>query len=63
MGKYSARHEKKYFHMLSDCVTNLGADLLTFSNIKPPFDVDITRLPKENRELVIKTFPEYNFVE
>ena len=62
-GKFCAKDEKKYFHMLSECVTNLGEKLTNFSNIKPPFDIDITRLPKENRELVVKTFPDYNFVQ
>ena len=63
-GRFSAKDEKRYFHMLSECVTNLGGEkLINFSNLKPPFDIDITRIPKENRELVIKTFPEYNFVE
>ena len=62
-GKYSAKDEKKYFHMLSECVTNLGSDLVKFSNLKPPFDIDITRLPLNNRDLVKTTFPEYSFVE
>ena len=62
-GKYSARDEKKYFHIQRDCVANFGWDLLKFSNIKPPFDVDITRLSVENRDLVKNTFPDYNFVE
>ena len=62
-GKYSARDEKKYFHMQRDCVSNFGWDLVKFSNIKPPFNVDITRLSVENRALVKNTFPDYNFVE
>ena len=62
-GKYSAKDEKKYFHMLSACVSNFGSDLSNFSNIKSPFDVDISRLSDENQKLVRKTFPEYTFVE
>ena len=61
-GKYSARDEKKYFHMQNDCISNFGRDFITFSNIKPPFDVDISRLSKENRGLVRTTFPNVTFV-
>ena len=60
-GKFSARDEKKYFHMQSQCISNLGQD--PFSNIKPPFNVDITRLSKENKAIVRTTFPDVTFVE
>ena len=62
-GKYSARDEKKYFHMQSQCISNLGQALVKFSNIKPPFDVDITRLSKENKAIVRTTFPDVTFVD
>ena len=62
-GKYSAKDEKKYFHMQKSCISRLGSELCNFSNIQPPFDVDISRLTDENRELVKQTFPEYTFVE
>ena len=61
--RWHAKDEKKYFHMLSDCVSNLGSDLMTFSNLKAPSDVDISRIPDENKELVKATFPEYTFIE
>ena len=60
-GMFSARDEKKYFHMQSQCISNLGQD--PFSNLKPPFNVDITRLSKENRAIVRTTFPNVTFVE
>ena len=60
-GKFSAKDEKKYFHMQSQCISNLGQD--PFSNIKPPFNVDITRLSKENKAIVRTTFPDVTFVE
>ena len=63
IGRHSAKNEKKYFHMLPECILNLGSELLKFSNLKPPFDIDITRLPLENKELVKINFPEYTFVE
>jgi hypothetical protein len=62
-GRYSARDEKKYFHMKKDCVSSFGWDLKKFTNIKPPFDVDISRLSTDNRAFVKKTFPDYTFVE
>ena len=62
-GKWCAREEKKYFHMNISCVTNFGQELLNFSNLKPPFDVDITRLSAENRAFVKKTFSDYTFIE
>ena len=60
-GKFSARDEKKYFHMQSQCISNLGQD--AFSNIKPPFNVDIIRLSKENKAIVRTSFPDVTFVE
>ena len=62
-GRWSAKDEKKYFHMLSECVSNLGSDLMTFSNLKAPSDVDISRIPEENKPLVKATFPQYTFIE
>lgn len=62
-GKYSAKDEKKYFHMKSSCVSTLGSNLLQFSNIQPPFDVDVSRLSHDNQDFVKKTFPDYTFVE
>ena len=62
-GKYSARDEKKYFHMQRDCVSNFGSDLVRFTNIQPPFNVDISRLSTENKAFVKKTFSDYTFVD
>ena len=62
-GRFSARDEKKYFHMNIDCISNFGTDLTTFSNIQPPFDVDISRLSEECKALVRKTFPHITFVD
>ena len=60
---YSAKDEKKYFHMQRDCISNFGSDFLKFTNLKPPFDVDISRLSTENRNLVKNTFPDLTYVE
>ena len=62
-GKWCARDEKKYFHMNISCVSNFGRDLLNFSNLKPPFNVDINRMSADNRAFVKKTFPGYTFIE
>ena len=62
-GMYSAKDEKKYFHMQRDCISNFGSDFLKFTNLKPPFDVDISRLSTENRNLVRNTFPDLTYVE
>ena len=62
-GKWCARDEKKYFHMNESCVSNFGRDLSNFSNLKPPFDVDITRISADDRAFVKKTFPGYTFIE
>ena len=62
-GRWSAQDEKKYFHMLSEYVSNWGSDLMTFSNLKAPSNVDISRIPGENKELVKATFPQYTFIE
>ena len=61
--RFSARDEKKYFHMNIDCISNFGTDLTTFSNLRPPFDVDLSRLSEENKALVRKTFPHITFVD
>ena len=45
------------------CVSNFGRDLLNFSNLKPPFNVDINRMSADNRAFVKKTFPGYTFIE
>ena len=60
-GKFSAWNEKKYYHMQSQCISNLGQD--PFSNLKPPFNVNISRLSIENRAIVRTTFPDVTFVE
>ena len=60
-GKFSARDEKKYYHMNRQCISTLGQD--PFSNLKPPFNVNISRLSKENRAIVRTTFPDVTFVE
>ena len=61
--KYSAKKEKKYFHMRPECISNLGEDLLTFSNIKMPYNVDVSRLSDQNQKLVKTTFSNLTFVE
>jgi hypothetical protein len=62
-GRYSARDEKKYFHMNIDCISNFGSDLRTFTNIQPPSVVDFSRLSDENKTFVKKMFPGLTFVE
>ena len=62
-GRYSARDEKKYFHMNIDCISNFGSDLRTFTNIQPPSNVDISRLSDENKTFVKKMFLGLTFVE
>ena len=61
--KYSAKNEKKYYHMQQECISNLGEDLLKFSNIKMPYNVDASRLSDQNRKLVKTTFSNVTFVE
>ena len=61
--RFFARDEKKYFHMNINCISNFGTDLTTFSNLRPPFDVDLSRLSEENKALVRKTFPHITFVD
>ena len=61
--KFSARDEKKYFHMKEECVLNFGSDLSKFTNIQPPFDVDISRLSTQNSTFVRKSIPGCTFVE
>ena len=62
-GKYLAKDERKYFHMQPQCIADFGQDLMRFSNIKPPFDVDITRLSPSQRAIFKNTFPDVTFVE
>ena len=50
--EYSAKNKKKYFHMWMECISNLGEDLLKFSNMKMPYDVDVSRLSDEVAELL-----------
>ena len=62
-GRWCARDEKKYFHMNLSCVSNFGQDLSNFSNLKPPYNVDITRISTDERAFVKKTYPCYTFIE
>ena len=61
-GKYLAKDERKYFHMQSQCISDMGQELMRFSNINPPFDVDITRLTTSQRAIFKNTFPDVSFV-